>query len=858
MKKTIVTSILVFAMTAAAFGLLAGEAYAERAMWVWGMADDIVLNTNNAQTDFFNFCAAPHGNSANAITLIFMDAKPYGFNLLTYNSGATLRSFLSAAHTRGIKVEFLSGDKSWATPEGRATGENLIDEVTTFNLGGTSAQRFDGIQYDVEPYLLRSKTDSDAYDWDYDRGLIWGSYLTLLTNCQTKINNYNTANNPDIRFGAAIPRWYTPGSTNGPEPIIDRIDYVAIMDYRDQSGQIIADAQDEINYAVTKGKNVYIGVEASHPTDTVDFPPSTTFYEEGNTAMESQLATVNSTLSAYSSYAGIAIHYYEDLASPKGTEISYRSLSAGARAYHYPVVTVASPNKLAEVWYKGTSAGYIQWSASDLDGDAIGIKIEYSANGGSSWTTITPGVLNTGSYLWNTSALPIGSSYLIRIKATDNSGYALSAYDVSNSTFAISSAVTQTAISNLHIWNESSSSLRLKWTPPNYTPRTYRIYRSTDGGAFTEVTPTPKVLISKFVDTGLSSASKYKYQVRAIYGSGAEGAVSNSSNMLIPGTGFLIDYIEGNEGIVYGGPYGAGLTPAFSTAVKTEGTRSMQLAFAYAGGWGGAETGTLPVKVDVSPYNAVKVSVNGGVLSGKAMALQLKETGRTEGNETWQSPLITTTNTAWTEYTLNFSDFTRVDVDVAGGGNFRLDTHTIGGYGLAFNSQSATSTYYVDKIYLGNTAATVDVPAAEYPFGEILPAVDNHRFKIGPIPVSYAGYSTPWTIRIWTNNGGTAGLRGADGVTYIPLKVWCANYGPTASVPDEENDAYWINNETGWFRVPEYSEMDPGNVYSWRRLSWGPGGELTNPFNIYLAIDVADATTQYYQTNTLTVEYINE
>ena len=59
-------------------------------------------------------------------------------------------------------------------------------------------------------------------------------------------------------------------------------------------------------------------------------------------------------------------------------------------------------------------------------------------------------------------------------------------------------------------------------------------------------------------------------------------------------------------------------------------------------------------------------------------------------------------------------------------------------------------------------------------------------------------------------------------------------------------------------RFPEYSEMDPGNKFTWRRLCWGPGAELTNPFDIYLAIDASGKPNQIYQTATLTLEYINE
>jgi hypothetical protein len=830
---------------------LAGEVYAaERAIWVWGMAKDIVLNST-AKTDFFNFCAAPKGDATKAVTVVFLDAKPYGENLMGATYAAQLRQFLVDAHSIGMKVEFLSGDKAWALAEYRSIGETLIDEVTAFNLGGTSSQRFDGIHYDVEPYLLRAKQDSDPLDWEYDKGLIWSEYLTLLTNCQTRVNTYNTSYDPDIRFGVAIPYWYGQNSVDNPQAVIDIVNYVAVMAYKDTSANIINAAQDEITYAASVGKKVYVAVETSHPTDLSDFPPSTTFYEEGNTAMETALSAVNTAFLSYSSYTGIAIHYYENLTGPRGKEISYRSLTTGANTSHYPVVTVVSPNRANEI-FAGTVN--IQWEATDLDSNTMTIKLEYSANGGTNWTTIANSLSNTGYYAWNTTGLTAGSNYLVRVTATDNSTSQLVGYDRSNSAFTISATVTQTDITDLHLWNESTTSLRLKWTPPNCTPRSYRIYRSVNGGAFTEITGSPVILVSKYIDTGLVGTNKYRYQVKAIYGNGAEGAISNTSNMLMPGTSFLIDYCEGNEGVSYGGPWGSGLTYSFDTTVFHEGTRSLKFVYNYSSGWGGILVGNLPIKVDISPYNAVKLWVKGAVVGQQGFAVKLYETGRAEGNEEWKSPNIVITSTDWAEYKINFSDFT---LDSTAGNN-RLDTHSIGGYGLLFGSATTNGTYNVDMVNLSREGATVTIPQSNYTFGTLSATPTNHRFRIGPIPITYSGYSAPWTIRIWTNNGGGAGLRGQDGVTYMPFRVWCANYGPTASVPDEEDDAYWVNNEVGWFRIPEYSDMVPSNIYTWRRLCWGPGGELTNPFDIYLAIDANGMPNQQYQTTTLTVEYINE
>ena len=868
MIKKLIPSILAIVIVAASLAL-AGEVYAapERAMWVWGMAKDIVLNAT-AKQDFFNFCAAPKGDATKAITLVFFDAKPYDFNLMTYNGGADLRQFIVDAHIKGIKIEFLSGDKSWATPPYRALGEALIDEVISFNLGGVANQRFDGIHYDVEPYLLDSKSKDDPLDWniDNDKGLIWSIYLALLTNCQTKVNNYNASYDPDIRFGAAIPYWYVSGSSYSPESIISIVNYVAIMAYRSTAADIISAAQDEINYAGTTGKKVYVAVETSHPTDAVNSPPSATFYEEGNAAMETALTQVASAFSGSSAYAGIAIHYYEDLNGPKGYEASYRRLWTSSYLGHYPVVSVVSPTRNGEIFVGSVN---IQWDASDLDGDSLSITLQYSADGGTNWTNIATGLSNTGYYLWNTTGLAVGSNYLVKVTATDNSANHLVGYGVSANTFSIATTVTQTDITDLNLWSESGTSLRLKWTPPNCTPRYYQIYRSVNGAAFPG-TPTYDnvIAIKKYIDTGLSASNKYKYQIKAVYGTGAAGNPSNTSNTLIPGNTFLIDCAEQTEGLTYNGPYGsATLSYSFDTANIKEGSKSLRLDYTYTTGWGAILIPTYanintPVKVDVSPYTAISFWVKGGASGGPTIRLQLRENGGFDGDEAWQSPAMTISNANWTEYVFNLSDFTRESV-LTGTGNNILDLHAIGAYAIAFygGTVGVPYSYYIDEIKLLQGAVNISVPQSSYSFGTLYPSASDRRFRIGPIPVTFGGIGAPWTIRIWTNNGGGsdhAGLKGADNVTYIPLKVWCANYGPGPDVPDEEIDTYWVGNTVGWFRIPEYSEMDPGNKFTWRRLCWGPGAELTNPFNFYLAIEAAGKPGQAYQTTTLTLDYLNE
>ncbi|NQU74045.1 MAG: hypothetical protein HQ547_05000, partial [Candidatus Omnitrophica bacterium] len=193
--------MLVFIMMAASL-LFAGEVYAaERAMWVWGMSEEIVLDDPaGSRAEFFSFCEAPHGDASKAVTIIYFSSSAGGIDLIS-SFPEELRGFLAAAHSRGLRVDCLTGDKSWATPTrfidetwiGRIKGEEKCDAILAFNTGASfGAERFDGIHYDVEPHGL-SYSRGDDYDWDNNNALIWTEYLALLDSCQAKVDTYNAS-----------------------------------------------------------------------------------------------------------------------------------------------------------------------------------------------------------------------------------------------------------------------------------------------------------------------------------------------------------------------------------------------------------------------------------------------------------------------------------------------------------------------------------------------------------------------------------------------------------------------------------------------------------------------------------------
>lgn len=97
-----------------------------------------------------------------------------------------------------------------------------------------------------------------------------------------------------------------------------------------------------------------------------------------------------------------------------------------------PTITLNAPNG-GESWQVGSQHA-ITWTASDPNaGDALSISLEYSVNAGGSWTAISSGLANSGSFNWTVPNAPTGQA---RVRATVSDGQA-TAQDQSNANFII-------------------------------------------------------------------------------------------------------------------------------------------------------------------------------------------------------------------------------------------------------------------------------------------------------------------------------------------------------------------------------------------------------------------------------------
>ncbi len=272
-----------------------------RAMWVWNSANvvtNIIDNIGNNRNELYEFCRSPHGNPDHRITVLFFSCRAQ-----VYANSNNLRNFLAEASDSGLTIEYLDGDPSWATYK-QADGIDRINKVLAFNASSSSdKEKLKGIHFDVEPYLLRQDRGYQPPYWDVDKMIVWESYVTYMDSCQRLIDSAGT----NLYFGIAIPRWYENhvGVTEL-KRLQGKVDYIAIMDYNENSTVIINDAENEINHANELSKKVWIGVETGQVT-----PETVSFFEEGVTFMESQLNIVNGVYGSDPTFLGFAIHSYK-------------------------------------------------------------------------------------------------------------------------------------------------------------------------------------------------------------------------------------------------------------------------------------------------------------------------------------------------------------------------------------------------------------------------------------------------------------------------------------------------------------------------------------------------------------------
>jgi len=241
-----------------------------RAMWVW--TTDAIIRDARETERLLEACRAER------IANLWMqlpykvestDSDPACQTSVRIRSADHLRAFIRKAHSQGIEIHALDGSPEFAIQSRHLIPLAVVDAVADFNAVSKPAERFDGIHFDNEPYLLLGWGNATL------REEILHDLLTLNLECQRK------AREAGLTFGVDVPFWWNALDAESGEAAgvvtfqgsrkaatfhcIDHLDNVGIMNYRDQADGadgMLAHGLDILKYGDKAAPaSVFMGVE---------------------------------------------------------------------------------------------------------------------------------------------------------------------------------------------------------------------------------------------------------------------------------------------------------------------------------------------------------------------------------------------------------------------------------------------------------------------------------------------------------------------------------------------------------------------------------------------------------------------
>ena len=291
------------ALALAATGHASSPAPAPRAVWTWEEPSYAMLESAPVAREALAFL------QRKSIGIVYLYADAFGGRNLIARQPQHYRDFISKAHARGTKVYALLGSwylhtENYVLPRRRAEAKAMLQRVLDYNAAAAAAERFDGINYDIEPHLLDEWNDAT-------RARLLRDFLDM----SAMLMETKRRSGQRLPLGPAMPFWWDGielewRGVRKPvaEHVIDLTDYVALMDYRNRAeGEdgILAHAQDEMAYAGKTGKQVAIGLEFN-PAE----PAKLSFHGMDEAAFERETATVEAAYRGQPAFAGFVFHHY--------------------------------------------------------------------------------------------------------------------------------------------------------------------------------------------------------------------------------------------------------------------------------------------------------------------------------------------------------------------------------------------------------------------------------------------------------------------------------------------------------------------------------------------------------------------
>ncbi len=231
-----------------------------------------------------------------------------------------VEKFIASAHRRNIAVEALGGDSEWSRPEYHATALGFFDAILAYNAAAAANGRFDGVQFDIEPYGQNNFRGRES------QGL--QDYLDLADRIVAKYLNVPALDQQRFRLGFTAPYWFDGENVTAITPwrnepakgaglflfdILNQIPhgYIALMDYRNYARGIdgsIAHAQGEIDYAMTAAPRVKV-VVGQETTDAE--LPKLSFHDMNKDSLQIEMKRIAAAFGTKPVFGGFAIHNLE-------------------------------------------------------------------------------------------------------------------------------------------------------------------------------------------------------------------------------------------------------------------------------------------------------------------------------------------------------------------------------------------------------------------------------------------------------------------------------------------------------------------------------------------------------------------
>jgi hypothetical protein len=288
------------------------EPVREFGVWFW----DSPMIMTSASAIYALDAVKAKGVNAVYITVddyLEINALPLGRDrdvaILAY--GNAVSKFISLAESRGIAVDAVAGARDWVNADKVDNASIILKFVSDYNV--SHSNKFRGVQYDVEPYLLP--------DYESNKAAVLLRFTKLVDGLVKQNMSYG------LKLGFVIPHFYdsvnkwTPSFTfNGKNSyafthllnILDRSpnSTLLVMAYRNTatgSDSATSVSRDEVKEA-SVGHNTKVIVAQ----EVGDVEPSyVTFYGKSYSYFSSQLSIIQDTFVPYGSFSGVAVNYLD-------------------------------------------------------------------------------------------------------------------------------------------------------------------------------------------------------------------------------------------------------------------------------------------------------------------------------------------------------------------------------------------------------------------------------------------------------------------------------------------------------------------------------------------------------------------